>query len=273
MPRVSDIVVKTEAIALLLYPFSQHSRVVVWLSPDRGRVVTVIKGACLPKSFFLGQIDTGYRSELLYYARDNNGSHYIRETTPLDLRPRLRERWRAAVAADYLCWLTAQSTEPMIDSAQLYDALDVSLAALDGGADPARTVLAYEFRLLDALGLSPSFGLCADCSVASLPRRPCRFLLPSGRPGCSFSAQNRPGESSVALSPALLAALDATRRAALAGETPPRLQPNLALGVRRFLGLFLCHHLDITPHPRRAAFEWLDFGDGGFPVGWNLHER
>ena len=47
MPRVSDIVVKTEAIALLLYPFSQHSRVVVWLSPDRGRVVTVIKGACV----------------------------------------------------------------------------------------------------------------------------------------------------------------------------------------------------------------------------------
>ena len=260
MPHASDIVVKTEAIALLLYPFSQHSRVVVWLSPDRGRVTTVIKGACRPKSFFLGQIDTGYRSELLYYAKEAGGSHYIRETSPLDIRPRLRENWRAAVAADYLCWLTAQSSEPMLDSAQLFEALDAALAALDGGGDPSRTVFAYEFRLLEALGLTPSFALCADCAVASLPRRPCRFLLPSGRPGCSFSAQNRPGESSVALSPDLLVALDATRRAALAGEAPPRLPPNLALGVRRFLGLFRCHHLDLSPHPRRIAFEWLDFG-------------
>ena len=40
---------KTEGIVLRVTPFSTTSHVVVWLTPDRGRLPTAIKGIYLDK--------------------------------------------------------------------------------------------------------------------------------------------------------------------------------------------------------------------------------
>ena len=112
------MIVKTEAIVLSSRPFSRTSRMVAWLSRDYGRIVTPVKGACRPKSLFLGQIDIGYRSELLFYERESGGVHNIRETSPVDFRSGLRGNWRASVAAGYICSLTAQSVARLLTSSK-----------------------------------------------------------------------------------------------------------------------------------------------------------
>ena len=247
------MILKTEAIVLASRPFSRTSRMVTWLSREYGRIVTPVKGACRPKSLFLGQIDIGYRSELLFYERDAGGVHNIRETTPLDYRRGLHENWRAAVAADYICALTAQTVETLLDAAGLYDDLDAALSNLAAGGNPLDLVAAYEFSLIDRLGLKPNFNACGECPFGGAAKK-CRFVISAGRLGCFEQTSFDYGKDTVALPPELLQVL----RQVSGGMPLSRFSPAIALGVRRFLGMFMSHHLDVSLHSRRAAFAWLD---------------
>ncbi len=295
---------KTEGIVLRSRPFSRTSRMVTWLTPDFGRVTTVIKGACRPKSFFLGQTDLGYRCELLFYRREHAGAHIAREVFPLACREALRGNWRASVAASYVCWLLAQVTEPMLASAELYGLLDRVLDTISSSPREARleTILVdFEFLLLDLLGVSPNFNYCQDCTFGPQKRKSCRFLLSDGRLGCIHALSiHHESSDSVALTTSLVDALRAAQAAArvsgfgfrvsgfgeegtgkreqgstvkpsnrqtvkpsnhgeAAVTTASPLSPRLAIGVRRFLGLFICHHLDVPMHPRATAYAWLDW--------------
>ena len=294
---------KTEGIVLRSRPFSRTSRMVTWLTPDFGRVTTVIKGACRPKSFFLGQTDLGYRCELLFYRREHAGAHIAREVSPLDCREALRGNWRASVAASYVCWLLSQVTEPMLASAELYSLLDRVLNTISVAPREARLeniLIDFEFLLLDLLGVSPNFSYCQDCTFGPEKRKTCRFLLADGRLGCIHALSiHHESADSVALTTSLVDALSAAQAAARLGPLarPGSLEsreglesresqgpnaerispisyplspisylanrqsdsPRLAIGIRRFLGLFICHHLDVPMHPRASAYAWLDW--------------
>lgn len=252
---------KTEGIVLRSHPFSRTSRMVTWLTPAFGLVTTSIKGACRPKSLFLGQTDVGYRCELLFYRKDHGGSHIAREVTPLDFRQGLRSSWRAFAAADYACWLISQTCQPMLPSPDAYALINSTLGALgEPGCDPAAELVSFEFRLLDILGLSPSFEPCADCTIPPERRAGCRFLLSSGHLGCIRSLSvHHESPDSVSLSPQLVGALAEAQANALNWRHDFKAPDDeLALGVRRFLGLFIASHLDLPMHQRTAAFAWLD---------------
>lgn len=254
---------KTEAIVLRVRPFSNTSRMVTWLSPEYGRVTTSIKGACRVKSFFQGQIDLAYRCELLFYSRERNGIHIARETYVEDWRAGIRGNWRASVAASYICWLTAQSTQPMIDCPGLFDDLETALHSLDRGVSPQEVIISYEMMLLDRLGIAPSFARCRDCPPGNTFE--CRFLLASGHLGCTRSPDHGAGEASVAIPTRLLGALADMQRIARSSSAAgyvgsdylASLHPSAVTGIRRFLGLFICHQLDVSPRTRYAAFDWL----------------
>lgn len=246
------MILKAEAIVLAVRPFSRTSLMVTWLTRGFGRVVTPVKGANRPKSLFLGRIDVAYKSELLFYSRDIRGMHNIRETTPLDCREGLHDNWRAAVAAGYICSLTAQSVETLLDAGGLFDDLDGALARLAGGCEPVDAIIGYEFALLSRLGLKPNFAYCAECSRGTPSG--CRFSIPDGRISCIARRDYNPGVASVELTPELHSALRRIQDGVPATSFPER----LALGVRRFLGMFIAHHLELAPYGRRAAFAWLD---------------
>ena len=58
---------RTEAIVLRGVDFSESSRIVTLLSPDRGRLVCMAKGVKRPKSQLAGLLDTFNRLEVVYY--------------------------------------------------------------------------------------------------------------------------------------------------------------------------------------------------------------
>jgi DNA repair protein RecO (recombination protein O) len=255
------VIIKTTALALRIHPYSRTSRVVTWLTPDYGRIVTVIKGASRAKSAFLGQYDLAMRCELLFYRREQGGIHIARECAPLDCRPNLRVNWRGAVVAGYLCELVNRVTAPMLAAGSTFTLLDQTLTALDTGVAPIPSLLRFEFALLETLGLAPDFRPCADCTVTN-GRRPCRFLLPSGRLRCVHSISHLPGGVSVAIDEEGLAALRAWQQPAgdPANAVFPATSAKAATVVRRFLGMFLQYHLDLPMAARQAAFAWLETG-------------
>jgi len=262
------MIIQTQAIALQIRPWSRTSHMVTWLTPDHGKIVTAVKGACRPKSAFLGQYDLFYTCDLLFYRREHDGVHAIRECAPVTLREPLRHNWRAAAAAAYFADLTARVTVGHQDAAPLFDLLTRTLDLLADApqAVPRELILWYETHLLQRLGLMPDFTTCPLCHT---PDRPwLRFSIPSGRFLCQHLAQSQPGEATISLHrdvQTLFRTLFQTAQPlpheqvfADFASKKNHSQPNLVLGLSRFLGMFIAFHLDVPSAVRRVTYEMLD---------------
>lgn len=261
------MMIKTEAIALQIRPWSKTSHIVTWLTPGHGCVVTSVKGACRPKSAFLGQYDLFYTCELLFYPREHNGIHAIRECAPLQRRDPLRDDWRAAAAAAYLADLTARAVPGgQQPHPELFAHLSAALDCLAQGAAPLPgTVLRYELRLLHTLGLLPDLTPCPDCHTAHNAWH--RFSLPAGRILCEHR-QPGPGDAVISLHHtvmdsflALKDEVSPTLHDPAAGHPPENKiaeKTKLPLGLSRFFGIFISFHLDVPATVRRVALEMMD---------------
>jgi DNA repair protein RecO (recombination protein O) len=249
-------ILQTDAIALRIHPFSRTSQVVTWLSPELGRITTVVKGACRPKSAFLGQYDLFYRCELLFYRHEHDGVHAIREVTPLDTREGLRADWRRITTASYLADLAARVAQPGQESAELYELLDRTLDDLARHPPTLQSVLHFELALLRNQGVLPGFDLCPVCHApAAAPW--VRFALGAGQVRCAHHPPDASGEALLTVEREVLLHLHRLTRPEEPVAAPP-LAPHLSLGLIRFLGIFMRTHLEVPPAPRRLALELLE---------------
>lgn len=264
---MSTLLLKTPAICLNLRPFSKTSQMVTWLTPDHGLITTPIKGAQRVKSGFVGRYDIGYTCELVFYARERNGIHHIRECSPLILRERLRSNWRAAMAAAYCCDLTLRTARPALANPTLFGKLSETLNALEThpGHAIALTLLHFEVSLLNTLGLSPDFRVCPHCAPS--PRA--IFSIEEGRICCDHRPSRLRKPLTVTLHRdipdlyerfAEAPVADILREAAASDRRDdlgrPEPFPGI-FGLRRFLGIFFTSHLDLLPGPRRTALDLL----------------
>lgn len=222
-------IIKTQGIVLAVYPWSQTSHVVTWLTPDHGPVTTLVKGAVRAKSAFLGQYDLFYRCDLLYYARASGDLHALREVTPCRMRAHLRGDWRATALAGYAADLVRELAPPGAESSAWFEFLDAFLEPAPG-AEPLARLIRLEMDLLGLAGLSPDFsGL--DPAAPWTP-----FALDRGRCGS--------GERMVRISPRTVAAL---RR-----PDAPDVRTEEKKDAARFLGVFLSYHIERPPDIRRS---------------------
>ena len=253
MDSAASAILRTEAIALRISPFSRTSHVVTWLSPEHGRLVTVVKGAFRPKSAFLGQYDLFATCELLFYRRDHDGAHAIRECSPIEPRQDLRDDWRRVTTASYYCDLLSRVAQPGQESADLYRLLGAALDRLRHSLPDVEDILRFELELLRHLGLLPRLDPCPACHTPEHPWL--RFALASGRACCRHTAAPAATEPTVTLHRDVAGHLRG-----LAGQAPEAAPttPHLSLGSRRFLGIFMRCHLETPPAPRRLAFELLE---------------
>ena len=268
------MIAQTQAIVLHIRPWSRTSHMVTWLTPEHGKLVTSVKGACRPKSAFLGQYDLFYTCDLLFYKREHDGIHAIRECVPVALREPLRRRWRHAAVASYLCDLTLRVTVGHHESAALFALLARALDRLSieddadcpDASDLRALILWYEAHVLRLLGLLPDLALCPDCHPAD--RVWLRFSLPSGRLLCPHLAKSQPGEATLALHRGVrelfLWLADGT--GAEPGDAVNEVPQNLLLGLSRFLGMFMAFHLEVPSAVRRVAWEMLDTNPARMPA-------
>ena len=251
-PRIE----KTEGIVLRVSGFSNTSQMVAWLTPDRGRLTTSAKGACRPRSPFLGQYDLYYTCELVYYAHARQGVHVLRECAPLDTRPRFRTDWRTSLAASYATDLVNRVSEESPAAPDLYGLLRAALDHLAlHGVSPA-ALLAFECRLPTILGIPPDLEGCPHCAESAYADR-ARFSVPDGRlvcPACSPDA----AQAEITLTRRQLALL---RLAFAADVYAPSVFARLPAAdtalLRRFLGIFLHYHLDARLDGRAIAWDAL----------------
>lgn len=259
---------KTEALALRMLPHSETSHIVTWLSPEFGRLTTLQKGAYRPKSPFLGQIEVGDTSELIFYARDRNGIHIARECSRLVRRDAVRRHWRRYVAAEYICRSLLQVCVPGGPHETAYRLAQDAIDFLCQFPVTPAFALQWELRLLKALGMAPQLETCMECAKKrepyALTDRAQRWLFSPSRGGilCASCAarpttpfDNGPGKADLlAVPPDVLAVMRQWLNARSA-----RSAQRVRCGViqhqtlDRILSAFLDFHLDIDPKPRRKV--------------------
>jgi DNA repair protein RecO len=257
--------IKTTAICLNLRPFSKTSQMVTWLTANEGRITTPIKGAQRPKSAFLGKCDIGYTCEIIIYPREHNGVHNIKECTPLNFREDLHKHWRIASLANYICDFAMRTAQPHLANPMLYNALSATLDALPTCQrhELSLALLWFESQVLHAIGVQPDFTPCLLC-----PPQPLRnYSTEEGR----FYCQHRPSRlhkpltltlhddvSTLFKTFATCTLNDVLHHARISNRTDdlgrPEPFPGI-FGLRRFLGVFITAHLDLTPGPRRTVLD------------------
>ena len=239
---------KTEAIVLRVHPWSNSSHLVTWLTPAHGRVTTRVKGACRPKSFCLGQYDLFYTCELIFYTRDTGGVHSIREVSPLHLREALRENWRSACAANYYADLACHASVPMQESRAHFNLLQRDLDALCASTPTTADILLHEARLLKLLGFTPHLAHCPHCRTHT--NHPVRYSITAAHPLCEHTRPAAPSDHVLTLP---LGVLNALSDLFQTGRVSP--PENFSLDIRRFLGIFMRHHLELPMSARRTLFD------------------
>lgn len=172
------MIIKTQAIALKISPFSETSHVISWLTADHGKISTIVKGAQRPRNSFLGQYDLFYTCELLFYLRLFQGLHIVKECFPLKHRSALRTYWPGTACASYFTGLAAQITPFYAPQRNIYALLDTALDFFSaepntpsGGQSLETGLFWFELKLLGAMGFAPHLNACLQCR-RSLPLVP-----------------------------------------------------------------------------------------------------
>ena len=130
------MIIKTQAIALNIWPFSESSHIVNWLTVDHGKIATIIKGAQRPRNIFLGQYDLFYTCELLFYLRLFQGLHIVKECFPLKHRSAFRTYWPGTACASYFAGLAGKIAPFYAPQRNIYTLLDAALDFFSAEENP-----------------------------------------------------------------------------------------------------------------------------------------
>lgn len=157
------MIIKTPAIALDIFPFSETSRIVSWMTPAHGRVATVLKGALRPRSAFLGQYDRFDTCELLYYPRGHQGLAIARECAPLNRRAAFRTRWPAMVCALYVTDSVGRVSPTGAPHPEIYTLLETMLDYFVGQEALEAGLFWFDLQLMAVMGVPPQLDQCLQC--------------------------------------------------------------------------------------------------------------
>jgi len=163
---------RTEAVVLRGVDFSETSRIVTFLTPARGRLSCIAKGARRRKSPLGPALDTFNRLELVYYWKDGRTVQQLAEASLLDsfdaIKTDLAKTTFAAFPLE-IAYKVAPENDP---SHALYAALVNGFEGLAAWGDEVRAHVCWQaWRLLAEAGYEPVLDRCVHCGAA-VPDRP-----------------------------------------------------------------------------------------------------
>jgi DNA repair protein RecO (recombination protein O) len=222
-----------QGIVLRSYPFGDADRVVVILSPNRGKIRTVAKGVRKTKSRFGGRLEPFTHVDLVLYEGRNLDT--ITQVAMLEPFPRLRTDLDAVVAAGTMVEAADAVAQEDETSIRLFLLLQRGLKALEAGRRGPDLITSFLLKLADVVGVAPALMACASCGRMEDLHR---FSFGGGGVLCDRCGS----EGAVRLRPGLTGYLHALASAEL--MTLPVTDDRLAgeaMGVAR---RFVEYHLD-----------------------------
>lgn len=142
----------TEAILLRRARFGESSYVLVWLSPDHGKIRTAARGTARRDSKLRGRLDLFYHAEVQFAAGRKSDLHALRELKLLETWEGLRGNYARLLAASYFAELCDLLSEPAHAAPGLFDLLRRAFGHLCERDPSRRSVEFFESEACRVLG-------------------------------------------------------------------------------------------------------------------------
>ncbi len=224
-------------IVLRSYSFGEADKIVVLISPNRGKLRAVAKGVRKTKSRFGGRLETFAHVDLVLYEGRNLDT--ITQVSMIEAFTTIRADLNRVVTAGTMIEVAdvvAQEDEP---ARRLFLLLQRGLRALDGGAPHPDLLTAYLLKAAGIMGVAPALEHCAGCGSEG---RLTRFSFAAG--GALCERCRTPGSYALRAGVTGYLASAAASDLALLPEPDPAMTGE-ALGVtRRFVEYHLERRLD-----------------------------
>ena len=157
VPRVT----KTEAVVLRHRRFGETDRVVTLLTPARGKLDALAKGALRPRSKLAGHLEPLTHVEVVLAHGRSLG--IITQAETVEPFVVLRDDLDRLSAALYLLELADRFTVEHAEADAVYVRLLTALLRLARGDGQQLVTRSFELALLDATGFRPQWRRCAAC--------------------------------------------------------------------------------------------------------------
>jgi DNA repair protein RecO (recombination protein O) len=158
---------RSEAIVLSRMDYGEADRILIILTPNRGKLDVIAKGARKAQSRLGPQLD--YFAHVNLELARGRELDVVRSVESIDRFPYLRENLEAFGHASYFVELVKNLTQPREEHRQVYDLLARSLVLLNEKVDPWAIARHFELALLTALGYRPELFHCVNCRQPILP--------------------------------------------------------------------------------------------------------
>ena len=149
------MVEKTTGLILRKRRLTESSLIIHWLTPNLGRLGTVAKGALRPKSVFRGRLDLFYEADFSFNRSRRSELHTLTEVKTGEIHSPLRINLSYLQQACYCAELVEQTTETDTPLPEVFELMRSLLDHLPRQAPAPHTVIAFEMKLLESLGLQP----------------------------------------------------------------------------------------------------------------------
>ncbi len=193
------MLIKDTGVVLAVERSGESSISFLLLGRRSGKVRLISKGALGPKHPSRGALEPGNVVEVVYYHRDGYATSYLKEASLIaspesgrESLPHLAASLAALELLNHVCVPGASLDEDIVDTAAAF-------LRAPRGADPLLLFLAFEIKLLAALGVAPDTMSCVRCGASPDDG------VYSPRDGVSVCAEHRqPFPEAVVLSPDVL---------------------------------------------------------------------
>jgi DNA repair protein RecO (recombination protein O) len=230
MPGRVPRVTRTDAIVLRHRRLGEADRVVTLLTPLRGKLDAVAKGALRPRSKLAGHLEPLTHVEvLLAHGRTLD---IVTQAQQHDAFPALHADLDRLASGLYLLELADRLTLDRAESEPAYALLLLALRRLALGDGLQLVTRSYELALLDAAGFRPQWRNCVGCDTPVVADRASWSPL-AGGVVCSRCLAAHP--EAVAIESTVLRVLRAYQDGPYEQAARIRLTPELAAGLERVM--------------------------------------
>lgn len=155
---------KFEAIVLHTYNLTESSKVVVLLTPTRGRIRAVAKGVRRTKSKFGSALEPITHIEVQINFKEDRDLQNLSQASTRESFPSIRSNLSRLGLASIMCELMEQFVQENEESSRPFVLLLLSLKMLASMSKNYESLLiSFYLKLLDASGLLPELICCLDC--------------------------------------------------------------------------------------------------------------
>lgn len=142
----------TQAILLRRSAFGESGFVLVWISPDHGKLRTAVRGTRRPDAGWRGRLDLFYHAEVQFVPSRKSDLHSLRELRLIETWEGLRADYGRLLAASYFAELCDLLCEPSHAAGGLFDLLRRGLGYLCREKPDRRTVEFFESEVCRVSG-------------------------------------------------------------------------------------------------------------------------